>query len=170
MSSRVNRSSLETCLPDPSATDRLGAALARAMVRCRETIGTHGLALRLEGNLGAGKTSVVRAVLRELGWTGAVKSPTFSLLETYQTAEILLHHFDFYRFEDPCEFEDAGFRELFSPGAVCATEWSERAEPCLPAEDLSLELVYEGLGRRALLSARTGAGEALLKAFLEEAS
>ena len=117
---------------------------------------------RLEGNLGAGKTSLVRAMLRRLGFAGPVKSPTFSLVETYPVAGLTLNHFDFYRFEEPEEFEDAGFRDLFGPGFVSATEWTEKASPYVPDADLVIELALEGLGRRAVLKGLTPLGEALV--------
>ena len=100
--------------------------------------------MRLEGDLGAGKTSLVRAMLRRLGWTGAVKSPTFTLLETYEAGGLKVNHFDFYRFETPEEFEDAGFADLYAAGAVCASEWSSKAAPFVPAADLTVSLAVEG--------------------------
>ncbi len=149
-------------LPLPDDTDRLGRVLAAALAAERETIASNGLALRLEGNLGAGKTTLMRAMLRALGFEGAVKSPTFSLLETYAVAGMTVNHFDFYRFESPEEFEDAGFRDLYAAGAVCASEWSEKAEPFLPAADLAIELKHVDLGRTAHLAANTGIARKLL--------
>ena len=125
-------------LPLPDDTDRLGAALADVLIALRPQIDAaeSGLAMRLEGDLGAGKTSLVRAMLRRLGWTGTVKSPTFTLLETYEAGGLKVNHFDFYRFETPEEFEDAGFADLYAAGAVCASEWSSKAAPFVPAADL----------------------------------
>ena len=96
----------EASLPHPDDTDKLGARLADAVSKEAGAVAGHGLAVRLEGNLGAGKTSLVRAMLRRLGFAGPVKSPTFSLVETYPVAGLTLNHFDFYRFEEPEEFED----------------------------------------------------------------
>ena len=101
-------------------------------------------------------------MLRRLGFAGPVKSPTFSLVETYPVAGLTLNHFDFYRFEEPEEFEDAGFRDLFGPGFVSATEWTEKASPYVPDADLVIELALEGLGRRAVLKGLTPLGEALV--------
>lgn len=157
--------SFAAALPHPDDTDRLGAALAKAALACRDAIASEGLALRLEGNLGAGKTSLVRAMLRALGWQGPVKSPTFSLLETYSAGGIAVNHFDFYRFETPEEFEDAGFRDLYGAGALCASEWSEKAEPFLPPADAVVALSPDGLGRRMKAEALTPAGEMLLAAM-----
>ena len=150
---------LRRALPHPDDTDRLGSDLAVRLVR------PEGLALRLEGDLGAGKTSLVRAMLRTWGWTGPVKSPTFALLESYPVDGYDFHHFDFYRFEYPEEFDEAGFREMFGPGRICATEWSARAEPYLPAADLIVRLSHEGLGRRAEVEALTDAGRAVAAAL-----
>lgn len=153
---------LVVSLPLPEDTDRLGRAFARTLCARADEIRRTGLAIRLEGDLGAGKTSLVRAILRGLGYEGAVKSPTFSLLETYAVAGLEFNHFDFYRFETPEEFEDAGFEECFHLGAVCATEWSEKAVPYLPPADLIVNLTVEGLGRRAELTPQTEAARVLL--------
>ena len=150
-------------LPSPEDTDRMGGALARALADAKPEIDGAGLALRLEGDLGAGKTSLMRAALRALGWSGPVKSPTFTLLETYALSGFVFNHFDFYRFETPEEFDDAGFAEEFGPGRVCATEWSVRAEPFLPPADLFIALAPEGLGRVIEVRAATPAGIAVLE-------
>lgn len=150
-------------LPTPEDTDRMGGALARALAAEKAAVGRTGFALRLEGDLGAGKTSLVRAALRALGWTGPVKSPTFTLLETYALPEFVFNHFDFYRFETPEEFDDAGFSEEFGPGRVSATEWSVRAEPRLPPADLVVRLAPEGSGRRLKAQAATPLGGAVLE-------
>lgn len=149
-------------LPTPDDTDRLGAAFARAIAESRNDIARNGIALRLEGDLGAGKTSFVRAALRALGWTGTVKSPTFTLLETYPLEGFTLNHFDFYRFESPEEFEDAGFEEEFGAGFVCCTEWSGKAAPFLPPADLVIGLEHVGFGRRARIRPSSSAGVRIL--------
>lgn len=152
-------------LPTPDDTDRLGARLAAAFSACTDMIARDGFALRLEGNLGAGKTSLVRALLRACGFTGPVKSPTFSLVETYPVLGGTLAHFDFYRFEDPMEFEDAGFRDDFAPGTLAVTEWSEKAMPFLPDADFIIEIDHAGYGRKARLRALTPNGVRLLEAL-----
>ena len=154
-------------LPAPADTDHHGALLADALRCASAGILASGLALRLEGNLGAGKTSLIRAALRRLGWEGAVKSPTFTLLETYPCGEFTINHFDFYRFEEPEEFEDAGFQDEFRPGAVCATEWSEKAFPYLPPADITVALSIEGLGRRVEITAQSPLGREILASISE---
>jgi tRNA threonylcarbamoyladenosine biosynthesis protein TsaE len=126
-------------LPDEAATQRFGELLAPRL--------TAGLVVYLEGDLGAGKTTLVRALIRALGHAGPVKSPTYSLVEVYVVSSLYLYHFDFYRFESPEEFLDAGFGEYFNDSAICLVEWPERAAGCLPAPDIRLRLRHEGGGR-----------------------
>jgi tRNA threonylcarbamoyladenosine biosynthesis protein TsaE len=126
-------------LPDEVATQRLGELLAPAL--------SPGLVIFLEGDLGAGKTTLVRALIRALGHAGPVKSPTYSLVEVYVISSLYLYHFDFYRFESPEEFLDAGLDEYFNDSAVCLVEWPERAQGCVPPPDLRLRLHHAGLGR-----------------------
>jgi len=146
-----------TFLPDEEATLALGAALARGL--------TPGLSIHLHGDLGAGKTTTVRGVLRALGYAGRVKSPTYALVEVYVVLSLNLHHFDFYRFNDPREWIDAGFRESFSGQAVTLVEWPERAQGLLPPADLDLALEISSEGRIATLTANSDAGrECLAKA------
>ena len=114
--------SLEFHLADEEATSELGARLARALDSFKSEILKKGLNIKLVGDLGAGKTYLMRSALRALGFEGRVKSPTFSLLETYKVDGFTVNHFDFYRFEDPVEFEEAGFRENYGPGRVVASE------------------------------------------------
>jgi tRNA threonylcarbamoyladenosine biosynthesis protein TsaE len=150
-------------LRDESATARLGALLAQALLAERAAVDAHGFTLTLSGDLGSGKTALVRACLRELGVTGPVKSPTFALLEPYVISSLNFYHFDFYRFRDPTEFVDSGFRELFGPGNVCAIEWPERAVGQLPTPDLEVTLKVEDEGRAVALLARSETGAACLQ-------
>jgi tRNA threonylcarbamoyladenosine biosynthesis protein TsaE len=148
-------------LADEAATAQLGAAFAQAIDVHTDAIATRGLVIGLTGDLGAGKTSLVRAMLRRLGVTGPVKSPTFALVEPYAISRLDFYHFDFYRFNDPHEFAAAGFREMFGPGAVCAVEWIERATG-VPAPDLALTLTVEAQGRRLAARAQSELGVACL--------
>ena len=134
---------LNTFLPDEPATIALGAALARAL--------EPGLVIYLEGDLGAGKTTLVRAALRELGHRGPVKSPTYTLVEVYEASRLHLHHFDFYRFHDPREWIDAGFRETFDGRNVILVEWPQKAGDLLPPPDVRIALEAHGTGRSASL-------------------
>jgi tRNA threonylcarbamoyladenosine biosynthesis protein TsaE len=120
----------------------------------------------LEGDLGAGKTTLVRSMIRALGHTGPVKSPTYSLVEVYVISSLYLYHFDFYRFESPEEFLDAGFDEYFNDTTVCLVEWPERAEGCVPAPDLRLHLHHAGLGRVLETLADTPEGTQCLKGLV----
>ena len=119
-------------LPDLAATGRLGAQLA-GMLR-------PGLKIYLSGDLGSGKTTLVRAMLLAAGHSGRVKSPTYTLVELYVISTLYLYHFDFYRFRDPEEWQDAGFREHFDGSAVCLVEWPEKAAGLLPPADLDISI------------------------------
>jgi len=138
-------------LPDPAATEALGAALASGALA--------GRVIHLRGDLGAGKTTLVRGLLRALGHAGRVKSPTYTLVEPYELSSLHFYHFDFYRLKNQEEWEQAGFREYFNGAAVCAVEWPERAHGLLAPPDLDIELRFEGEHRRARLEARSTDGE-----------
>ena len=137
-------------LDDEAATARLGAALA-SCVRA-------SLKIYLSGDLGTGKTTLVRALLRAAGIEGRIKSPTFTLLESYNLSRLYFYHFDFYRLNDPVEWEDAGFRELFAGDGVCLVEWPERVGDALPPPDLRIALTHRDGGRAAHLVALSRAG------------
>ncbi len=150
-------------LGDEHASLRLGRALARWLAVNEPLLAARGFCLWLSGDLGAGKTTVIRALLRALGVTGSVKSPTFTLLEPYVISSLNFYHFDFYRFSEAAEFDSAGFRDLLGPGAVCAIEWPEKAQGWLPTPDLALTLNVQDAGRLAELAAYTEAGDACLQ-------
>lgn len=147
--------SLNTFLPDESATLALGAAIAPTL--------EPGLVFFLRGELGAGKTTLVRGMLRGLGYGGRVKSPTYALVELYTVSRLDLHHFDFYRFQDPREWIDAGFRETFNGRNVCLVEWPEKAAGLLPPADVEIVLESSGSGRSATLQAGSPRGERCLR-------
>ena len=149
-------------LPDETATLALGAALAGAL--------TPGLTIYLVGDLGAGKTTLARGVLRGLGYTGKVKSPTYTLVEVYTVSSLYLYHFDFYRFADPREWVDAGFREHFNPDTVCLVEWPEKAGEFLPVPDVRIVLSVAENGRSLQAIAETEAGKKCLARVAQAAS
>ncbi len=133
----------------------LGAELAPALAP--------GLVIYLIGDLGAGKTTLARGVLRGLGYPGKVKSPTYTLVEVYKLSRLYLYHFDFYRFSDPRELDEAGFREHFNAGSICLVEWPEKAAEHLPAADVKIVMQVDGSGRRIDIFADTEAGRLCIK-------
>lgn len=157
-------------LADEAATDAFGARFAHAIVAARALSEPFaGLQVQLTGDLGAGKTSLVRATLRALGHAGRVRSPTYTLVEPYTvdttSGELQLYHFDLYRFSDPAEWADAGFREYFDHGAVCLVEWPQRAGTLLGVPDLvlTLEPGARGEGRVLTAHAFSASGKACLE-------
>ncbi len=153
---------LNAALRDNAATEALGADLARALRAVR------GVQIWMEGDLGAGKTTLVRGLLRALGHTGSVKSPTYTLVEPYDVVGHKLYHLDLYRLADPEELEFLGVRELsreLSEGATVVVEWPVRGRGFLPPPDLVVSLTVEGEGRHARLEARSAQGVKLLSVF-----
>ena len=144
-------------LPDESATQALARQVVHLMRAAAPTVGPGGR-LYFQGDLGAGKTAFIRAFLREGGVKGRIKSPSYALLEPYKVSNLYFYHFDFYRFSDPREWLDAGFRDLLRDDAVVLIEWPERANGLLPLPDLEIVLAYAGLGRDATLNAYTARG------------
>ncbi len=141
---------LQAHLADEKDTETLGSALA--------TVLSPGLQIWLEGNLGMGKTTLTRGVLRGLGHEGKVKSPTYTLIEPYVVSRLDLYHFDFYRFNSPDEYLDAGLDEYFAGEGVCMVEWPDKAAPYLPPPDLEVRLSPAAGGRRAEIFGHTEAG------------
>ncbi len=131
---------MERFLPDEDATLAFGAHLARAV--------TPGCRIWLRGDLGAGKTTLVRGFLQALGHTGPVRSPTYTLVETYTPEGAApVHHFDLYRLTDPEELEYLGARELLGGGETALVEWPERGGDYLPAPDVEIFLTHREAGR-----------------------
>lgn len=121
------------------------------------------LVIYLSGDIGAGKTTLVRAMLRSLGIEHAIKSPTFSLVESYSCAAFLIHHFDLYRIHNEEELEYIGFRDFFSKQAICCVEWPEQAPSVLPTPDVHLKLAEKEFGRQLEIKVLTEAGQKVLK-------
>jgi tRNA threonylcarbamoyladenosine biosynthesis protein TsaE len=149
-------------LPDAEATARLGAALAAGIAP--------GRVLHLSGDLGTGKTTLVRGLLRARGVAGSIKSPTYAWVEPYSISSLDLYHFDFYRFADRNAWLSSGLREYFRPDAVCIVEWPERAGDLLPPPDLAVHLSYDGTARRAELRSHSAAGDGWLASLRQARS
>jgi tRNA threonylcarbamoyladenosine biosynthesis protein TsaE len=138
----------------------LGQALARAFPAAAAG---QGAVVYLQGELGAGKTTCVRSLLRALGVTGVVRSPTYTLVETYELAALLCVHVDLYRVQVLTEVDELGLRDLVGPKTLLLVEWPEKGEGALPPADLNLTLRYAGEARRAGLSTDTALGSAWLR-------
>lgn len=149
-------------LADAAATEALGAALAQWL----KVRGAGLLALR--GDLGAGKTTLARGLLRALGATGAVRSPSYTLLEPYRFDGLRVLHMDFYRLQSAEELENLGLRDDPPDRCVWLVEWPERAAGVLPQPDLDLQLLREGEGRRARLECRDAESAGLISAMARQ--
>jgi tRNA threonylcarbamoyladenosine biosynthesis protein TsaE len=159
---------MEMILVDEAATTCAGAALARGL----PDIAAHSVLLGLSGELGSGKTTLARGMLRELGVVGAIRSPTFTLVEPYETTRGTVHHLDLYRLESgAAALEGIGYRDLSGQPGLVLVEWPERAGPALGELDLLVQLEHQGSGRRISLSSRGASGRGWLaasRAALEE--
>jgi tRNA threonylcarbamoyladenosine biosynthesis protein TsaE len=135
----------------------LGERLARAIMKSKN----RGCVIYLIGDLGAGKTTLTRGLLQGLGHQGAVKSPTFTLVEPYELANLNAYHFDLYRISDPEELEYIGIRDYFTQGSVAMVEWPEKGAGVLPPADISVTINYQNKGREVTLVANTPRGESI---------
>lgn len=146
---------------DEAGLTALAASLAPAL---RE-----GGVIHLRGDLGAGKTTFARALLRALGVGQRVKSPTYSLIESYQVGERALHHMDLYRIADPGELEWLGLPDLADPAALLLIEWPERGGAALPPPDLIVQLAHAGARRDFSLIAATARGARWVEQSVDDA-
>ncbi|AMO54742.1 tRNA threonylcarbamoyladenosine biosynthesis protein TsaE [Endozoicomonas montiporae CL-33] len=156
---KVNNNQINLLIDDEDAMVQLGSALAEAM-------GGEAV-IYLQGDLGAGKTTLCRGILRHFGHQGAVKSPTYTLVEPYNVDGQLIYHFDLYRLADPEELEFIGGRDYFSEAGLCLIEWPGRGEGALPDADLEVTLDYNLPGRKATIVAGTVRGITMLARMQE---
>ncbi|MCW8943732.1 MAG: tRNA (adenosine(37)-N6)-threonylcarbamoyltransferase complex ATPase subunit type 1 TsaE [Sedimenticola sp.] len=143
-----------------AAQEAIGRALARAC--------TKNCLVYLKGDLGAGKTTLARGFLRGMGHTGAVKSPTYTLIEPYEIAGKRYYHLDLYRLADPDELEYLGLRDLLEEEAVLLVEWPEQGADALPIPDILVSIHYEEKGRELKIEAKSAHGNSVLAALQSE--
>ncbi len=155
----IVESSLTLAWADESATHAFAAHWAAQPALANAFIALHG-------DLGAGKTTLVRHLLQALGVTGRIKSPTYAVVEPYELDALNIWHFDFYRFSDPREWEDAGFRDIFASPGLKLAEWPEKAGGLLPLADLAIKIeAMADQSRHVTLTAPTALGQAVLRAL-----
>lgn len=146
---------LEIDLVDELATQAFASALASKL--------EPGLVIYLYGDLGAGKTTLVRGMLSALGQQGAIKSPTYTLVESYLLGNLDIYHFDLYRLNEPAELEDIGIKDYLSPTAICVFEWADKGLGYIPQADIEVTIGFSKLGRRLKLMANSELGIKVLK-------
>lgn len=139
-------------LPDERQTECWGQALAAALPLA--SLAKQAFVITLRGDLGAGKTTLARAILRALGVRGRIKSPTYPLVESYNLQNFPVYHFDLYRFSSPDQWFDAGFDDIFAGPGLMLVEWPEQARGALPPADLDLRLRLAGQAEARLLEAQ----------------
>lgn len=148
---------LKLYLPDLLATQALASAIAKVL--------RPGLCIYLHGDLGAGKTTLVRAMLQALGHTGAIKSPTYTVVESYFIDSLELYHFDLYRVSDPAELDFIGIRDYSTATAICIFEWATNGVGNIPHPDIEIFLEFQFPGRQIRLMANTNKGLEVLRAM-----
>lgn len=132
--------------------------LAQQFATCVE----EKMVLTFAGEIGTGKTTFIRALLKAKGVEGAIKSPTFSIVETYSYKDLQIHHFDLYRIDDEAELDYVGFRDYFAEQAILCIEWPEKAQDSLTTVDLAFQLTLSGQGRQLTILALSITGERVL--------
>jgi tRNA threonylcarbamoyladenosine biosynthesis protein TsaE len=145
-------------IPDEASMLKLGEQFAKASFQ-RKSI----LTIFLHGQLGAGKTTFTRGFLRGLGYQGRVKSPTYTLVESYDLPNLPVFHFDFYRLQDAAELEFMGIQDYFIPSAICLIEWPEKGDSFLPEPDLSFYFNLQNTSREVKIIAQSAYGQMILQ-------
>jgi tRNA threonylcarbamoyladenosine biosynthesis protein TsaE len=172
----VSHSPLEFALPDALATEALGAALARAYLRgvgadaSAAGVGAGSAVIYLHGELGTGKTTCARSLLRALGVAGLIRSPTYTLVETYRTQGIMCVHVDLYRLGGTEAVEELGLRDYLGTDCLLLVEWPAKGGSALPPPDLEVTLTYQDDSRRARLTASTQCGLVWLAKLVHDTS
>ena len=146
-------------LKNETETTEIGARVASCL--------QGGEVIYLKGDLGTGKTTLVRGALNKLGFTGSVKSPTFTIVEPYSIDNHVVYHFDLYRLDDPDELESLGIRDYCDGQSICFFEWPEKGGNLLPNADIKLELTYLQNTREVEFTAKSDVGKAILKQLSE---
>lgn len=149
-------------IPSPEQMEKLGSALAEAM----QPLGERCVTIGVQGELGAGKTTLIRAVLRGLGVTETVPSPTYTLVEPYEVRGYDVYHLDLYRLQSPQELDFLGVEDFLSTASLVLVEWPERAPALLQAIDLTIEIEYAPAGRDVTLTPGNEVGVALLERMI----
>ncbi len=146
-------------IPDEASMLKFGEQFAKASFQKKLT----PLTIFLHGQLGAGKTTFTRGFLRGLGYQGRVKSPTYTLVESYDLSGLPVFHFDFYRLHDAAELEFMGVQDYFIPSAICLIEWPEKGDAFLPEPDLFFYFNLHGTGREVKIAAQSAQGQMILQ-------
>lgn len=161
---------LEYFLSDETATVAMGKHIAESLLHHDKQLSQQAFVAYLNGDLGAGKTTLTRGVVRGLGHQGNVKSPTYTLVEPYELSPYRVYHFDLYRLADPEELEYMGIRDYFNGQCVCFIEWPEKGSGLLANADLIINMAYQGEQRVIKLHACTELGECILAKLADDRS
>ncbi|MFC0322287.1 tRNA (adenosine(37)-N6)-threonylcarbamoyltransferase complex ATPase subunit type 1 TsaE [Gallibacterium melopsittaci] len=156
-------STFSTFLENETATLAFGQKLSTYLIKQ-----TENFVIYLNGQLGAGKTTLTRAIIQNMGYQGNVKSPTYALVEEYHLTNKSIYHFDLYRLSDPEELEFFGFRDYFRSNTLCLLEWAEKGGDLVPAADLLITLNYQGNAREIKLQANSIAAEQIICALIAD--
>ena len=156
---------LSFSFPEEAQLLAFGERLAEAFKAYLAEDSAHSLVVYLNGELGAGKTTLTRRIVQSFGHQGNVKSPTYTLVEEYNIAGKMIYHFDLYRLADPEELEFMGIRDYFNTDCICLIEWSEKGQGILPEADFLVNIDYYDDARNIELVAQTELGENIIQAF-----